>query len=298
MELMQIRYFLEVASSQHITHSAEKLHIAQPALTQAINRLEADLGVPLFMSKGRNIVLTEYGRYLQQAVTPLIMQLDMIPDSLRRMAKLDSETIRINVRAASAIVTEAIIAYKNKHDNIHFSLFQSPSSEICDIEVTTKMFYHVSHGQNCEFAINEKIFLAVSESKFGSCDSVTIKDIADEGFICLLGSRQFRAICDKHCHHAGFKPKIIFESDNPTAVRNMIAANMGVGFWPEFTWGRTADEHVKLMEISDMPCSRDIVISYNPTKVDNSNVVDFYEFLRDFCINRRNEIKATQIAKK
>ena len=48
MELMQLRYFLEVASTQHITRSAERLHIAQPALTQAIHRLEEDIGVKLF----------------------------------------------------------------------------------------------------------------------------------------------------------------------------------------------------------------------------------------------------------
>ena len=58
MELTQIRYFLEVAESQHIPQSARKLHIAQPALTQAIHRLQPDLGVPLFMQSGRNIVLT------------------------------------------------------------------------------------------------------------------------------------------------------------------------------------------------------------------------------------------------
>ena len=47
MELMQLKYFCEVAESQHMTRSAEKLHIAQPALSQAIHRLEGELGVSL-----------------------------------------------------------------------------------------------------------------------------------------------------------------------------------------------------------------------------------------------------------
>ena len=58
MELTQLRYFLKVAELQHITRASEELHIAQPALTQTIHKLEKELEVPLFGIKGRNIVLT------------------------------------------------------------------------------------------------------------------------------------------------------------------------------------------------------------------------------------------------
>ncbi len=283
MELSQLRYFLEVASSQHITKSAEKLHIAQPALTQAIHRLESDIGVPLFTAKGRNIVLTEYGRHFQQSIAPIIERLDKVPEELRRMAKLDRDTIRINVLAASALVTEAIVEYK-KRSEINFSVFQS-NSDVSDIEVTTKMLYQV-HERHLEFAIAENIFLAVPKDKFEG-DSVSLRDMEGEDFICLLGSRQFRAICDKYCHHVGFKPKVIFESDNPTAVRNVIAASMGIGFWPEFTWGKAENEHVKLVKISDVPCRRDIVITCNPGKANNDNVKAFFEYLKQFFVQKK-----------
>ena len=48
MELTQLKYFLKVAELQHITRASEELHIAQPALTQTIHRLEKELEVPLF----------------------------------------------------------------------------------------------------------------------------------------------------------------------------------------------------------------------------------------------------------
>lgn len=57
MELQQLRYFDEVARTQHVTNSAKKLNVAQPALTQSIRRLERELGVTLFERVGRNVRL-------------------------------------------------------------------------------------------------------------------------------------------------------------------------------------------------------------------------------------------------
>ena len=136
MELMQIRYFLETAKTKHMTNSAKNLHITQPALTQAIRRLEKDLGVPLFVAKGRNIVLTEYGRYLQKRLEPLMEQMDAIPEQLKMMVALEGETIHMNVLAASGLVMEAIIEYKKEHEDINFQLQQNSESDLYDIAVT------------------------------------------------------------------------------------------------------------------------------------------------------------------
>lgn len=282
MELMQIRYFLEVANTKHMTNSAKNLHITQPALTQAIRRLENDLGVPLFAAKGRNIVLTEYGKYLQKKLEPLIAQLDDIPEQLKMMVALEGETIHMNVLAASSLVMEAIIQYKKGHGDINFQLYQNTESELYDIAVTTKLFYQAPNEEN-SFACAEEIYLAVPENKkYRGRTSICLTEVAEEGFVSLLGSREFRYICDRFCQHAGFTPKIIFESDNPAAVKNMIAANLGIGFWPEFTWGSIESEQVRLLKIEEPVCQRDIIINYNSNKTDSQNVIDFYHFLTEF----------------
>lgn len=291
MELTQIRYFLEVADTKHMTNSARNLHITQPALTQAIRRLEEDLGVPLFAAKGRGIMLTEYGKYLQKKLIPLVEQLDEIPRQLNMMVKLEGETIHMNVLAASGLVMEAIIEYKKEHEDILFQLQQNSESELYDIAVTTKLFYQGLSEKN-SFACAEKIYLAVpKQGMYGKRDSICLAEVAEEGFVSLLGSREFRYICDRFCQHAGFTPKIIFESDNPSAVKNMIAANMGIGFWPEFTWGSIENEHVRLLEIEEPICQRDIIISYNMNKIDSHNVTEFYRFLVEF-FGKRKETQA------
>lgn len=284
MELSQIRYFLEVAKTQHVTRSAEKLHIAQPALTQAIHRLEKDLGVPLFVSKGRNIVLTEYGRYLQKRLEPLVNEWDSIPDELRTMAKLEGETIHLNVQAASAMIIEAVIEYKAAHKDLNFQFIQSASNDIFDIAVTTQPNYQNSNDDSeMEFSFREKLFLAVpNEASYSAKNSINLSDVRNEGFISLQSTSRLRWICDKYCQMAGFEPRVAFESDNPATVRNMIAANMGVGFWPEFSWGKVAGEQVRLLEIDYPTCHRDIVVTCKHNKIDNARVDGFFAFLKQF----------------
>lgn len=280
MEISQMKYFIEAAKTQHITNSAKNLHIAQPALTQSIHRLEDELGVPLFISKGRNIVLTQYGIYLKKKLEPIVKELESIPSELNQMANTENETIRLSVLAASTLVTRAIIDYKRKNPNINFHVLQNPENELFDIEITTNLFYSKNENTKNQFVCTEKIFLAVPDNeKYKNKTSISLEEVKDEGFISLFGSKQLRSICDKFCHNSGFSPEIIFESDSPDAVKNMISANLGVGFWPEFTWGKIKKHNIRLLEISDPICRRDILICYKQTKADNSHTQDFYKFL-------------------
>ena len=291
MEITQMKYFLEVAKTQHMTQSANKLHIAQPALTQSIHRLENELGVPLFLHKGRNIVLTEYGKYLKGKLEPIVEELEAIPEQMRIMANLENETIHLNVLAASTLVTEAIIEYNSKHPNVNFKVLQNAESKLYDVQVTTRLFYQKSEElPNNEFICTENIFLAVPNvPKFRGRKAIELIELKDAPFISLLGSRELRSICDKFCHRAGFEPKIIFESDSPAAVKNMIAAKMGVGFWPEFTWGSLQTKDILFLDIVEPSCHRDILIDYKENKVDSAEVLEFFNYLKEFFVKKLSE---------
>ncbi|MCD8048383.1 MAG: LysR family transcriptional regulator [Clostridia bacterium] len=285
MELTRYRYFLDIAETGSMTKSVERLLIAQPALSQAMKKLEEAMGVPLFVHKGRGIVLTAYGKYLRDTLSPIVAELDEIPSHLATMARLWDETIHVSVNAASSLVTEAIIKYKAKHDNVSFQLLQNAGDDLFDIEITTKEEHEPDEKAYC---ISENIFIAVpSGGKFDTRTSVSLDEMRQEGFISLMGSRQFRSICDARCKAAGFEPRIIFESDNPAAVKNMIAANLGVGFWPEFTWGAIEHENVRLLAIEGFAWKREVVISHNKNKADNRHVTDFFDFLSAFFEERK-----------
>ena len=290
MELTQLRYFLDVAKTQHVTSSADRLHISQPSLSQSIHKLEENVGVPLFTQKGRNIILTEYGKYLQDKLIPIINEIDKIPYELKELAKIDNNTIRINVLAVSTLITNAIIEYKRTHNDVHFQLLQNENLKNYDIEISTQLSHSPTYTHDkTRFIRTEKIYLAVPHNyKYVDRRHIKLSEIVDEGFICLFGSRQFRLICDKICRHIGFRPNIIFESDNASSVIDMISANLGVGFFPEFSWGNIESKHIKLLEIEDTMFKRDIIVTLNQSKHNNLTLLDFYEFLESYIDKMRS----------
>ena len=110
MELQQLRYFAIAAKYQHITRAANELHVAQPAVSGTIKRLENELGVSLFEKNGRNIALTREGELFYGKIKKILNELDHLPEVLRNEKNRRENTVKINVRAASLLLTEAIIS--------------------------------------------------------------------------------------------------------------------------------------------------------------------------------------------
>lgn len=291
MELTPLKYFIEVAQSEHVTNAAKKLGIAQPALTQAIHKLEAELEVPLFETRGRNIALTEYGKFFYQKVKPLYDDIMQLPHELRRLADKENKTITLNVLAASSLITSAIIAYKKQEPKLDFKLIQSEETTLFDIKVSTHAVYTPQRtATDLQFACTEKIYLAVSStSAYSEEESISLKQLENENFIDFYDSKQLRRVCDELCEKAGIHRKTSFQSDNVSAVQKAIAAGIGIGFWPEFSWGPLDTANVKLLEITDMQFKRDIVISYKKNKQDDSKTESFYNFLTAYVLNASNK---------
>lgn len=287
MELTHLKYFLEVARTEHVTQSAKTLCIVQPALTHALHKLEEELGVKLFKTQGRNIKLTEIGEYFYKKVKPLYEDIESLPAQLRAMENEQSATVNLNVLAASSFVTNAVILYKRNDPDLRFNLVQNEETTLYDICVRTYANYKASArhygGEDSEeenFVCTENIYLAVpNTAQYRKRDSISLKELQETNFIGLYGSKQLRSIFNEYCERIGFKTHITFESDNALAVKDAIASGIGVGFWPEFSWGRVNNRRIRLLKITDAEFKRDIVITLRKNKQDNSRAERFYQFL-------------------
>ena len=273
-----------------MTKAAEEIRIAQPALTKTIKALEAELGVPLFYKKGRNIALTVYGKYLKTKLDTVFPQIENIPKELEVLKAQNEKTIKLNVLSASTIVTDAVVTYKKEHPSVVFHLVQNEEEDDCDISIATATLHFLPQQQFSAYEIlQETIYLAVpNNSPYAKYPKITLAEVKNEKFVHLMGSKAFRSVCDGFCLRAGFRPQTAFESDSLLAVRNIIGANVGIGFWPAYSWGSTKDLGITLLPISAPECKRELIIGLHKTASPSACAEHFFQYLVDDIKKRQS----------
>ena len=136
MNYNYLRYFSVLAQVEHYTLAAARLGISQPSLSSAIHNLEKELGnVRLFEKVGRNIRLTEEGRYYQERVDAALKELNTASMTLRDSKISAPVLIRLGVVSGtvSGTVAREIATYLQQNDRIRFRVVESASEELLDM---------------------------------------------------------------------------------------------------------------------------------------------------------------------
>ena len=290
MELLQLKYFLAVAESEHMTNTAKQLHIAQPALTQSIHRLEQELGVSLFERAGRGIRLSPAGAYVRDRVKPAMETLENVARDVQLFQQGEQGVVRVGVHAASGVAIDGIAAYSELNPHVSFEITQDERERHRDVIVTTITPRGSSTVENAmeKTPFSERIGIAVpAGSALG--DTASLADFANGRFIALAGSRRFREVCDTFCARRAFTPHIAFESDNPLVVKKMIGLGLGVGFWPDHSWGDLDPKSCRLVHLQEPEFTRDVIVAKTSRCTPDSEAQRFYDFLLDYVTKRWEE---------
>ena len=136
MNYNYLRYFSVLAQVEHYTLAAARLGISQPSLSSAIHQLETELGGGrLFEKVGRNIRLTEEGRYFQEKVDAALRELNAASVTLRDSKVSAPVVIRLGVVSGTleGTVAREILAYMQQNDRIRFRITESSAEELMDL---------------------------------------------------------------------------------------------------------------------------------------------------------------------
>jgi len=136
MNYNYLRYFSVLAQVEHYTLAAARLGISQPSLSSAINHLESELGgIKLFEKVGRNVRLTEEGRYYQEKVDAALQELNTASMTLRSSQVSAPVVIHMGVVSGtlSGLVAKELTAYIRQNERIRFRLTESSAEELMDL---------------------------------------------------------------------------------------------------------------------------------------------------------------------
>jgi DNA-binding transcriptional LysR family regulator len=249
-DLRQLRYFVAVAEELHFTRAAERLGIAQPPLTQQIQKLEALLGCQL-LTRGRATALTPAGAVLLQESRRLLTQFDTVLDATRRAAR--GETGRLAIGVPPSVMLSGLPAvirrYRERYPAVSFTLREMATSAIesatASGEVDLGFLREAATVPPLVSKIlyTEPVLTVLPKShRLAGRAAIKLNTLRDEPFV-FFPRRLGPAFHDRLislCVSAGFTPKIVEEATQWQTVISLVEAGMGVTLAPacvrKFRW--------------------------------------------------------------
>lgn len=167
MELLQLRYFCEVARRESVTKVAEELHVSQPSLSKTIKNLEKELGVVLFDRVKKRIVLNEQGKEFYDKVSKGLNLIDSAVDGLSVTPDSENGTISLIVKAGQCFFPPMYDQFCRLHPNIildvaNFSLMQRKLMTEYDFHISA--FMNTYDNVEFEYLMREEIVVVLNRS--------------------------------------------------------------------------------------------------------------------------------------
>lgn len=295
MDLLQLRYFQTVARLEHMTKAARQLSIAQPSLSQTIARLEEELGVPLFDRKGREIRLNQFGMVFLRRVERIFGELEDARHEIADLAGMEHGRIALAV-VIPQILPDLLRSFLAEHPHVSFHLFHQHSSETVkqqleqgeiDLCITSPPIEQTGIGWIS--LMREEIYLMVPpDHRLGSRASIHLREVEHEPFISLKPGNTMRDLTDNCCRQAGFTPRVAFEGDEPSTLRGLVTAGLGVAFISELVLRNVADPSVIVpLRIEEPRCDRIIGLAWRKEHY----LSQAAQYFRDFVIQYFKKIE-------
>ncbi len=287
MDLDQLRYFLRVAERQSFTKAAADLAISQPALSRSIQKLEEDLGQPVFERQARAVVLTDAGRLLQARARQALALLDdtrteitddgrsgrlrigaiptvapyFLPDVLRRFTKAFPN--------ASVVVREETTALLLKacgDGEIDLGILALPvSAPSLDVETLFE---------------EELLLVMPPDHPLASRPTVRIADIESLPFILLDEAHCLTDTIVSFCKQRSFQPVAVERTSQLATVQELVSLAHGVSMIPAMASRCDRSDQRVYRSLAGRRPTRTIAAVWNPYRFQSRLLISFRDLLR------------------
>lgn len=241
MELRHLRYFAAVAETCHFGRAADRLHMAQPALSQSIRQLEAELGASLFTRTTRQVSLTPAGEFLLDEARRVLQAVDDSTDGVRRVAEGRKGLARLGFTGTAAFTQLPFIARTLRRElpevalEVHGDLLTPDQCEglregTLDLAVLRPPA--TEDGLVVRTIEAEPLVLALpADHRLADVATIAVTDLRREGFVLYKAAAINEAVL-RACRDAGFTPRREHEAPGTAVLLALVAAGLGVALVP------------------------------------------------------------------
>lgn len=243
MELRHLRYFVAVADELHFGRAAERLHIAQPPLSQQIKQLENELGFKLFHRTKRSVMLTEAGGVFLAEVRKIFMQLEQAVQVGQQTSRGEVGKLVIGFVSSMAynVLPDILRKFRNHFPGVTLELHELTTDEqwkwLSDRRIDIGFVRPpVDEVAFCtETVFWEALVVALPEGHdLTNQVDVAVNSLRNEQFILFprpFSPGLYDAIISI-CQQAGFSPIVTQEAIQMQTIVSLVAGQMGVAIVP------------------------------------------------------------------
>jgi DNA-binding transcriptional LysR family regulator len=261
VELRHLRYFVAVAEELHFRRAAERLHVAQPAVSEQVRKLEQELGVKLFNRSQRNVALTIAGTALLEEARHVLRQAEVAQQAARGAGDRATTRLRIGYLPDSlpASVPRALRRLAVVAPNVHVDLTTGPSLRLFEAVRTQRLDAVITSlpaptnglrvtplGEQGAVAV----LPAAHRQALGS--AISLERLAPERLVVLprAANPAFHNAIVAMCHNAGLAPTFV-EIPEPRVehVLLAVAAGAGLALLPETVTERFAAPGIRFVAL-------------------------------------------------
>ncbi|MGC5048380.1 LysR substrate-binding domain-containing protein [Micrococcus porci] len=264
MEIRHLRSFVAVAEERHFGRAAERLHIAQPPLSQQIKQLEAELGVRLLDRTTRRVDLTEAGRLMLERTRSLLADLASLEHDVREVGRGAAGVLRVGFvgsathRLMPALVQRARAELPGVRLQITGTML-TPQLEEALLENRLDVALLRPPVRASELSLEtveeHRLILAVPADHplARGAGSVRLTELQDMDFVSFPQESALTAIVQESARRVGFRLRVVQRAGETSTVLAFVAAGMGIAVVPDGVHGLAVDGAVAFRDLADMP---------------------------------------------
>ncbi len=237
MNTRLLTYFVKLVETENFTRAAEQLHIAQPALSVAIKKLEQQLDLPLFHRNERKVTLTHEGEVLLEHARLILQQISDANIAMAELKGFEKGEVKLGVPSmlGSYFFPEILMAFKRKYPNLKLTIIEAGTQSIRQMLLDGELDLGVIHNEDVpqrletEHLVTSQMVAVVSERHpLASQPYIKFEDFFKEDLVMFKAGYFHREFIDEICEKYHFKPKISFETNLLPMMLNIVRHDFSI----------------------------------------------------------------------